>query len=159
MSSTNKTTNLELNNWIGTDKPTRSDFVSDNTILDTIINAHTTDTDVHLSTDQKNKLDAPYVADVSLGDGQASKSITLTFAPKLVIYYLRNKPFSEYDATNGYTLCNAGIAANLENASLGSGGITLYGNTFTLTQSTTASNGVFMNLNKNNGQYAYVAFK
>lgn len=34
MGSTNKTSNLKLNSWIGSDKPQRVDFNYDNNILD-----------------------------------------------------------------------------------------------------------------------------
>ena len=34
MPTSNKTPALSLNNWLGTDKPMRSDFTEDNLILD-----------------------------------------------------------------------------------------------------------------------------
>ena len=37
MPTSNKTPALSLNNWLGTDKPMRSDFTEDNLILDSVI--------------------------------------------------------------------------------------------------------------------------
>ena len=37
MSSTNKTTNLKLNDWVGTDVPQREDFNADNQRIDKAI--------------------------------------------------------------------------------------------------------------------------
>ena len=40
MPTNNKTSNLNLNSWLSTDKPKREDFVNDNIILDTAIGQH-----------------------------------------------------------------------------------------------------------------------
>ena len=53
MSSTNKTANLGLNSWIESDRPKRTDFVSDNTIIDNVLGNHVKDNGVHLTAEEK----------------------------------------------------------------------------------------------------------
>lgn len=159
MASTNKTTNLQLNSWLGTDKPTRTDFVNDNSILDEVIHNHIIDTNLHFTTNEKEKLDEPYLVYGRQGTGESTQSITLNFVPKIFIYFLRNEVPMKYDSTNGYTLCNAGIIVNCSGVGFASAGISLNGSTVTVSQSTTATDGVFLNLNKSYTQYSYVAFK
>ena len=55
MSSTNKTSNLRLNNWNGTDKPERIDFNRDNDIIDSAITEHKNDTDIHINANEREK--------------------------------------------------------------------------------------------------------
>lgn len=156
MPTENKTTNLQLNSWLGTDKPQRADFVSDNTILDSVIGAHLADLTLHLSTDDRALLTNPFTVGVVAGDGNSSKDHTFEFYPRIVFVFLRNSPFVEYDATNGYTLCNSAIATSDGGCSCGAD---LFLDTLTLSQSTNASNGRFFNLNKSGAQYVYIAFK
>lgn len=90
------------------------------------------------------------------GNGNESRVYTLDCEPKFILCYLKNQPFMKYDATNGYTLCSAGIAVN---GSVSTIGMSLSGKNVTTTQSTKASNGVFINLNKYLSQYCIIAFK
>lgn len=156
MPTNNKTANLNLNNWLATDKPKREDFVSDNEILDTIISSHLNDTTLHLSNDDRSKLSSLYEFGIIAGNGSASRTYTFSFEPKFVFVYLKNKPLFKYDTTNSCIVCNCGIAFSNGASSLG---ISLEGATVTLTQSSTATNGGSPNLNSYLGQYAYVAFK
>ena len=55
MSSTNKTEKLGLNSWIGSDKPKRIDFNTDNEIIDRAISQHTEDTVVHINAEEREK--------------------------------------------------------------------------------------------------------
>lgn len=55
MSSTNKTEKLGLNSWIGSDKPKRIDFNTDNEIIDRAISEHTEDTVVHINAEEREK--------------------------------------------------------------------------------------------------------
>lgn len=159
MPTENKTPNLNLNSWLGTDKPKRQDFVDDNTILDTVIANHLADTISHMSASEKALLSAPFKVDVLAGDGNSSCAHTLPFSPKLVIVFLKNNPPIQYNSENNYYVYNFAIATQSSYGS--SKGATLSGNTLTLeqTQSSTPASGVFINLNKYFGQYVYVAFK
>ncbi len=78
MSSTNKTKNLGLNSWVGTDIPKREDFNNDNVLLDTAINGHTSNDDIHVTTRDKSRWnEAPYVIKTYYGDGELSRTIEL----------------------------------------------------------------------------------
>ena len=156
MPTENKTANLQLNSWLGTDKPQRADFVSDNTIIDAALGEHLADLTMHLSEDDRTLLTAPFKVGVISGDGNTSKDHTLAFYPKLVFVFLRNSPLIEYDTTNNYTRCNSAIVTS---ASGGTSGASLFLNTLTLSQSSAATNNRFLNLNKSGGQYVYIAFK
>ena len=158
MASTNKTTNLKLNNWIGSDKPKREDFVNDNNIIDTKLGAHILNENIHITDALKEKILSPFTLSTFYGDGTASQEITLSFVPKIVIVFAQDKPFYEYDKTNDYTITNAAIAAT--NSTGASSGIYLNSAKFTVYQSqTTPTNGVYNNLNNSNLTYTYIAFK
>ena len=156
MPTENKTPNLQLNSWLGTDKPQRADFVSDNAIIDTVLGEHLADLTKHLSADDRALLTAPFKVGVISGNGNASKAHTLDFYPRIVFVFLRNSPFIEYDATNSYTRCNSAVVTSDGG---GSCGAELFLDTLTLSQSSSATNGRFFNLNKSGSQYVYIAFK
>ena len=59
--------------------------------------------------------------------------------------------------TGGYTVVNGGFAVGNNGGS--TAGIQLAGNRLRLEQSTTAQNGVYLNLNELYGQYLIVAFR
>lgn len=158
MPTSNKTANLNLNNWLETDKPKRIDFVENNNILDNVISTHLANTVLHLTSADRELLTAPFVTGIVSGTGEASHTHTLSITPKFVIFFLRSFFPVSYDATNGYTVCNGGIA--LKSTMGSTPGLKLVGNSLTVTQSQgTVSNGVFFNLNKLSGQYLYIAFK
>ena len=111
MPTENKTVNLNLNSWIGTDKPKREDFVNDNIILDTIISNHMLDTSLHFTASDREKLEErPFVLEILTGDGNASKKHILSITPKMVIVFTTNQPLVGYDKTNNCAVCNSGIA-------------------------------------------------
>ena len=159
MPTNNKTQNLHLNSWLGTDKPKREDFVSDNEILDSTINAHTTNTSIHLSAADRVKLESSRISFITLaGNGEATKHHTLDIVPKFVIVYLVGSPFEEFDKTNNCMICNGGICYGEGYG--GTSGITLNDTTLTLRQSQSVpSTGPFMNLNQSGKQYFCVAFE
>ena len=61
MASSSFTTHLGLCDWAASDRPKRADFVSDNTIIDTQLGGHIANGNIHLSADEKAKLDEPFV--------------------------------------------------------------------------------------------------
>lgn len=161
MASTNKTPNLNLNSWLGTDQPTRADFVYDNSTIDTTVGGHILDTDIHLTSAQKQKISQPFVVDSISGNGNATRDITLPFEPSLVIYYQKGQPFTGYNSTSDYTICRAGVVGLVLGFSYASLGLSLSGSTLTVTQSssTPSPGGNFANLNENGSQYGYIAFR
>ena len=90
MSASVKTANLGLSAWIGSDKPTRLDFVNDNQKLDTAVGNHINSTAVHLSDSDRERLETPYVVGYYGGNGINNRSITLDFEPKAVFVYKKN---------------------------------------------------------------------
>lgn len=155
MPSTNKTTNLSLNSWVSTDKPKMADFNSDNAKIDAAVGSHINDTSKHLSTSDRTILENQVDKGNFTGSGSPNGTLTLNFSPKAVFVYMKGKPLSEYDPSNNCTLCNAAVVT----ASGASAGIALSGSTVTLSQSQTASDGVFLNLYKSNTQYGYIALR
>ena len=155
MPTENKTANLGLNSWLGTDKPQRADFVEDNIIIDTAITNHLNDFDLHFSSDDRTLLKNPFKIGVFAGNGSSSQDITFDFYPRIVFVFLRNAPFTEYDSSNGYTKVNAAVVA--ANGGGGTIGASLFLDTLTVSQSTSASNGRFKNAS--GSQYFYIAFK
>ena len=158
MPTNNKTPNLNLNSWIGTDKPKRQDFVDDNNILDSVIANHIADTIAHMSANEKSLLNAPFIVDMLGGNGNSTCTHTLPFTPKLVILFLRDNLPIEHNTEGNYYIYNFAIAT--QSACGASRGATLTGNTLTLEQTqNTPEDGIFINLNKYFGQYVYIAFK
>ena len=90
------------------------------------------------------------------GNGNATKTYTFSFEPKCVIVFLKNYSPFKYDSVNNYTICSYGVVFNNGGYSLG---LSLSGTKLTLNQSSSATNGIFTNLNTYLGQYNYIAFK
>lgn len=158
MPSTNKTTNLNLNQWIGTDKPKREDFVSDNNILDTVISNHINNNDVHVTEALLSQLSGTVSIGMTFGTGEETQSIQMPFEPSMVIILAVSRPLVEYDRSQNYIKCNSGIAFKSMYGS--SSGVSLSGDQLTVQQTlSSSSGGVYYNLNNANEMYIYAAFK
>jgi hypothetical protein len=157
MPTTNKSPNLGLNNWVGTDKPKRSDFVEDNLLLDTILGNHLADKATHLSADDRTALEQPVATGMLAGNGQESCEFELPFAPRAIFVFHRVRPMSEYDPNKQYTYINAAAATTTANTP----GILLGGNQVKLSQSQSApqAGGYFLNMNCSSDQYFYIALR
>ena len=152
MSSTHKTSHLNLNQWTATDKPTRADFVSDNTIIDSLLGGHIDNMNLHLTANEKTRVSSPYFIKLYQGTGDSLRTITLDFSPQLVICFALDK--SPVELTSNVATINWGIAVNNYG---GSGGCELSDSTVAVTQNT--EDGIVYNLNKSGGQYLIVAFR
>ena len=75
MSATNKTSYLGLSSWLGSDKPQRTDFNSDNEKIDAFASEHTTDLQCHLSEEDREKFDLPYYYGVYFGNGEQKQTV------------------------------------------------------------------------------------
>lgn len=106
MSSSNKTANLGLNSWLGSDKPSRTDFNSDNEIIDSYFNNHTTDMQMHLSESDRERLEEPYYIGTYFGDGKTRRTIDTQcpFNPTFGIIFCINYPMgiSNYETKMHY---------------------------------------------------------
>ena len=155
MPTNQKTTHLKLNQWQESDKPMRLDFVEDNQKIDAAVGAHIEDAVAHLTSGEHQKLTEPFEIGLFGGNGSQSAPQVLPFEPSLVLLYLRNSPLYSYQS-EGYVVCSCALATQQST----SGGVSLNGNTLTLTQTQESpSDGVFYNLNKSGGQYQYIAFR
>lgn len=102
MSSTNKTENFQLNSWVGSDIPSREDFVRDNNIIDEALNTHFSDTDIHIEASERDKWNSMYCIDKYFGDGAESQvvELQLDFEPTWGIVFSTSKPPSLVDIGN-----------------------------------------------------------
>lgn len=152
MPSSFKTTNLGLNSWIESDKPTRGDFVGDNVIIDNILGAHVKDNSLHLNEEQIAQIEEPYFFDILQGSNEASRSIKLSYTPRFVIYFAVNKPWIEH-TTNGEVV-NGGISIYTYGSS---GGIAIGEEKLIISHG--EIDGVNYNLNNMEYQYLLIAFR
>ena len=93
------------------------------------------------------------------GDGNSTKTHTLSFAPKFVFICKLDQAIAKYDGDMIYNIVNGGMAAKVGSTNYGTLGVALRGNNLTLTQYTTKSDGYYVNRNSNGGQYMCIAFK
>lgn len=155
MASTNKTPNLKLNSWIGSDKPKRTDFVGDNDIIDRELGNHLNDTVVHLTEEDRQKLDVPFSVTTFSGTGVDNRILNFSFEPSFVIVYKRLDSFCKQDSS-GNTKINGAFFAKKDGTD--SCGV-LSKSTLKLRQSSEADGGFLYNLNEQYGQYVVVCFK
>lgn len=94
MSSTNKTENLKLNSWIGSDKPQRTDFNYDNEVIDKTITEHKNDTVSHITSEERDKWNNFMYQGVYYGDGTVKRVIDTKcpFPARFGIVFAGNRP-------------------------------------------------------------------
>lgn len=133
MSSTNKTRLIGLNNWDATDKPTRTDFNNDNTLVDTVLGNHINDTTKHITDEERVRWYNPYGIDVYYGDGKTSKTVALNFSfdPTICIVFATNTTPGIIDIPNSVHYNYLGIATNSGSMT----GLTLSGSNLIVSES------------------------
>lgn len=94
MSASNKTANLGLNSWLGSDRPQRSDFNSDNEKIDSYFSEHSSNMEMHLSESDREKLIEPYYIGSYIGNGNSTRELALecSFEPSFGIIFCLNNP-------------------------------------------------------------------
>ena len=158
MSSTNKTPNLRLNEWIGSDVPCRTDFVGDNQIIDTVVGEHCADAVRHITDTERQNWNAPFYVGSFMGNGASSRLISLEtgFVPKWgLIFPVGTFPsVNDYDNKADYNYF--GVLSNLGSTS----GLTLNSDSIRVTQSTVAvSTSEYKSYNENGITYVYILFR
>ncbi len=156
MPSANKTERLGLNLWEGTDRPQRNDFNSDNTIIEQVLGDHTENTDIHLTEDEKTKVQRPMVTTSYLGDGNAQRVITLPAVVTSVIVFCDSQPCAVYDFQNGCVKNYFGISMYGAGSSAG---VDFNRSTVTVAQDTEVSNGSMTCLNESAKTYRVIGFR
>lgn len=88
MPSTNNTQNLELNQWIGTDKPKMADFNDDNLKLDAAMGGHLADAIRHLTGAERTAWNAgaPVIGSY-VGDGTHPRALGMGFVPSFGVVF------------------------------------------------------------------------
>ena len=117
MASSYKTSHLGLNNWTGSDKPKRVDFVNDNEILDTALGEHLEDQTVHVTADERTRWNSfhPEIGSYT-GTGEVNRTITLGYHPVFVMVfpvgdvagYYRGSTINSNDIYSGFAAREGG---------------------------------------------------
>lgn len=160
MSSTNKTSNLQLNSWIGSDKPKREDFNSDNEIIDKAIAQHVKDSVAHITLDERATWNNYMFTGIYFGNGTTERVITTEcpFEARIGFVFANNRPtsiarFSDSKKNNYFGVF--GFMANSLGLKLDLGG-----KSFTVEQSAYAmTSGEYGNYNESGVTYHYVMFR
>ncbi len=154
---TNNKTSLGLNSWIGTDKPKRSDFVEDNTTINTLLTTHFNDTAKHLSAADHALLTEGFVLGNYTGNGAIAQEITLPFEPRIVFVFLEQGVMNNYVPKDSFNKNNFAIITK-KGSSMG---LKLSENKLTVCQSqnTPSVGGIFINFNSDSDEYVYIAFR
>ena len=122
MPSSNKTRNLGLNKWLGSDKPKKDDFNADNALLDMAVHtlrermdaleqeggaggeltAHLADGTAHVSEEDRARWNNPPAAGgpgmgTYTGNGQLLQKIVLGYRPRFGLLYGVNKGVTQTD--------------------------------------------------------------
>lgn len=134
MSSTNKTYNYMLNQWISSDIPTMEDFNADNMKVDQTLYKHISNDMIHLTEEEKQSVIRPIEMCTYHGDGKADRDVELTFSfePSLCLILVVSAPLSIIDIQNQVHYNYFGIATKAGS----SVGLKLRGKTLSVVQST-----------------------
>lgn len=109
MPSSEKTNYLKLNQWNGTDTPKRQDFVTDNLLIDQAVSSHVQNTDKHLTTADRVKLNNLFFAGSYIGNGTATRSFQLPEAPSFVILFPSTYPMGKVEFQGELHINNFGF--------------------------------------------------
>lgn len=159
MSSANKTRHLKLNQWEGSDIPQRTDFVSDNDIIDREIYNHTSDYTIHVTQDEKNEWTNFYHKFSYTGDGASQKTISSNcpFIPTWGIVFANSYTPSVVDFTNSG---NYNYFAVFSNTGSNTGVSIANGADLKVIQSSTAVQKTeYRNYNQNGVIYTVIMFR
>lgn len=154
MATSQYTANLHLSAWTDSDRPKRADFVSDNNIIDTQLGGHLLNSGIHVTADEKAKLSEPFTVSLYAGSGESTRAISVGFQPRMAIVFKRNTPPVEYSGS--VNVVNAAVAVYGHG---GSSGLSVTGTGVSVSEESTAVNGVRINLNETGSQYTVIAFK
>ena len=179
MASSEKTPNLGLSAWRGSDVPQREDFVQDNQILDSAISAlqqsggsgpggtgadprldiHMADQQIHLSQADRQALGAvePPVIGSYTGDGHLVRAVILGFRPRFGILFADNRPIVEPSSNGLFQTALAGILTNTG----GTAGLEAQTTGFRAHQAETGTvpGTNYLGMNRNGVRYVYIMWR
>jgi hypothetical protein len=152
MASSDKTENLKLNLWKGTDKPEREDFNNDNLVLDKAISLVWKLAEKEVA----GNGGGTFSVGEYIGDGFATKTIDLGFAPRLAFVFCEGEPLLSFNDATSDSVAKSGILV----AGKGSLGIAQEERGFTvLCPPSAAPTGATPLLNLKAKKYVYIAIK
>lgn len=157
MSASNTTDKLGLNSWIGSDRPQRSDFNSDNEKIDEVLGTHIEDNDIHITSEERRIWNKPYFFDVYQGNGAAKRAIDLpNFIPTFGFIFSVNTPLAVTDFTGKANYNYFAIVTRRGSTA----GVTLSTNHIFIDQSAGALvSDEYLNLNVAGHTYCYLLFR
>lgn len=159
MSSTNKTANLGLNSWVGSDKPKREDFNYDNSILDSVITEHKSDMQVHITPEERDLWNITVYSGMYFGNGSSARTVQTgcPFEASFAIVFANGRPLSVYSSSTGKSYNYVGVTGM--NAS--SSGIQLIdGVDLSVVQSSSpVISNEYISLNETGVSYNYIMFR
>ena len=160
MSSTNKTNNLGLNSWIGSDKPQRIDFNRDNEIIDNVLSQHINDAVVHITQQERELWNSFLCTGIYFGDSTTQRVISLDvdFEVSMVVVFASGRPISVTNFSNQKSITYLALATKSANTAV----IKLNDDFKSITvkqESVPTMQNEYATLNENGVAYSYVAFR
>lgn len=149
MSASNKTPNLNLNQWSLDDKPQMEDVNRDNLLIDTAINNHVVDKVAHLTSEEHEKLTKRIMFTEYFGNNAPTKDFNVGIKPIFVIVFAISRPLCEHSGEK--VISYFGMASSNSESS----GISISGNVVTVKNTEDASP---VSLNKVGTTYCIAAF-
>ncbi|WP_448901466.1 hypothetical protein [Eubacterium sp.] len=157
MGSTNKTDELELNQWIGSDVPKMEDFNKDNEIIDKILGEHIWDISKHVTAQQKKAWSNPIGFASYLGNGTDTRRIKLNmgFEPTVCLVFSIDNTVGLSDFGNNVNYNYFGIAT-INGSTYG---LKLDGDALEVKNGVITANFEMTNFNQVNKSYLVVGFR
>ncbi|RPF42273.1 hypothetical protein EDD70_2614 [Hydrogenoanaerobacterium saccharovorans] len=157
MPSTHKTPFLNLNQWLGSDKPKRDDFNQDNINIDNNIRSHVQNTSVHISDDERKAWNnGVFIVGSYIGNSTFNRTVELGFKPRIIILFTADRTLNEYkqtfDTNNVYAAFYTPLGASL-GISVTNTGFTVQNHGNNITGGSTCA------LNQNNKTYVYLVLR
>lgn len=156
MGSSYKTPYLNLNCFVGTDKPKMDDFNTDNKKIETAMKNHEENNKVHVTLEEKERWNSGvFTMGTYCGDGKAKREINIGFSPRLCIVFQPEMPLISCDTQTGANI-RCGIVCEHGCTEF----VTSTQNGFAIeNMSTPSAFGATPKLNSNGQNYVYIAYK
>lgn len=158
MSSANKSEFLGLNIWAGTDIPKRADFNFDNTVIDEAMKQHCENTDVHITSEDRQAWGQMYFSGVYYGNSASSRTIETNcpFEPSFGIVFANTTAPSVSNFSGGMSYNYFALVSKRANTL----GAALSGKNLVVKQSATAVvSNEYAALNATGYTYCYILFR
>lgn len=156
MPSTHKTEFLNLNQWLGADKPKREDFNRDNLNIENSVKNHVQNLKSHITEQERVQWNnAVATIGTYTGNNTATRTITLGFTPRVVILFSADRSLGEYFSSGSTTYAYSAIYTMI-GSSLG---IQSAANGFLVYNANDMPGGSTPKLNQNAKKYIYFAYR